>query len=328
MPKGNYLNDDEKKEILKLSMQGVNAYNIAKIIKRHHQTISRFLSNPTDYGKCIKNAGRKPALEKREKRSIIKIAKCEKLSTRQISRTSVSGVSHCTVWRTLNESVLKFGMKKKVPYLKEHHKSDRVNFAKNILTNGPDMWSKIVFSDEKRFCLNGPDGYRYYWHDIREPDEYFILEKFSKGIMVWGAISMNGQKSLQFVEGKINSEKYQHILNEGFLTKWDTNDVLFQQDNASPHVSVSTRAWMEVNNIHYLEWPAISPDLNIIENIWGILTGRIYRNKSRYTSLDELKEAIILEWNTITNDEILGLFKSFPCRLTNVLCRNGKFLIK
>ena len=328
MPKGIYLSDDEKKKIIELSLQGQNPYNIGKIINRHHQTISHFLANPIDYGKCIRNSGRKPILGKREKRSIIKMAKCEEMSTRQISRTLVSAASHCTIWRTLTKSTMRYGTKKKVPYLKEHHKSARINFAKMILTEGPDFWSKIVFSDEKRFCLNGPDGYRHYWHDIREPVEYFNLEKFSKGIMVWGAISMNGERSLQFVEGKINSQKYQNILNEGFLTRWNSNTTYFQQDNATPHVSISTRSWMEVNNINVLDWPAISPDLNIIENIWGILAGRIYRNQSKFIDLDNLKEAIIREWNAVTNDEILTLYKSFPMRLTNVLCSNGKFLIK
>ena len=48
----------------------------------------------------------------------------------------------------------------------------------------------MVFSDEKRFNLDGPDGFSTYWHDLRK--EEVVLSRRQNGgggIMVWGAFS-------------------------------------------------------------------------------------------------------------------------------------------
>ncbi len=67
-------------------------------------------------------------------------------------------------------------------------------------------------------------------------------------------------------------------------------DFIFQQDLAPAHTAKSTKSWLNDHSVGVLDWPANSPDLSPIENLWGI-TKRKMRNK-RPKNADELKATV------------------------------------
>ena len=74
---------------------------------------------------------------------------------------------------------------------------------------------------------------------------------------------------------------------------------MFQQDNAPAHTSKLTKSWFIENAIETLPWPAQSPDLNPIENIWDYLERQIRSRKHLSGTLEQLGQAILDEWGKI-----------------------------
>ena len=66
---------------------------------------------------------------------------------------------------------------------------------------------------------------------------------------------------------------------------------VWMQDNASIHQSKETLGFFELHEIPRLRWPARSPDLKPIENLWGIITRKldaVVGTKGEATTADEL----------------------------------------
>lgn len=326
MPRGKHLNETEINIIKKLHSENYSKAKIAKIINRSHRVVRNFLKDPDNYGKK-KRTGRPRATTPRERRSILRVASNSTLTARQIAAEAGVSTNLRNVQRIIRECEhLKRKKLPKKPSLSAKHKLVRLQFAKDHV-QWKKKWRKVIFSDEKKFNLDGPGGFNYYFHDLRKDN--FILSRRQAGggsVMVWSGIGYSGKMDIKFCSGKITSKRYIEVINEqinSHAVRIAGPYFIFQQDNASIHRAKVVRDYFSEKNIQVLEWPAYSPDLNIIENCWGNLSRAVYRGSRQFTSVEELKKVIVDEWQNINQDVIKKLYDSLPDRMIEVISKSG-----
>jgi len=73
-------------------------------------------------------------------------------------------------------------------------------------------WQTVVFSDEKKFNLDGPDGYKYYWHDLRKEKLIFSRRVHGGGTLkVWAGFGWNGKTNIAIIDDTMDASDYQKL---------------------------------------------------------------------------------------------------------------------
>ncbi len=76
-----------------------------------------------------------------------------------------------------------------------------------------EKWWTVVWSDEKKFNLDGQDGVQYYWADLRKERELFSKNAHGGGsVMVWAGFSWDGATDIVFIDGRLDSAGYREVL--------------------------------------------------------------------------------------------------------------------
>jgi transposase len=328
MGRGKSLTDVEMGQILVLSGEGKGHRYIANKVGRSKTVVTNFLRNPEKYGKNYET--NKPTkTTTRDVRLIFRETRKGKIGSKGIVSALDLSITARRVRQILNSSKnFKYCKRKHMPNLTPRHKKARVKFGRDNHDLGED-WNKVVFSDEKKFNLDGPDGCQMYWHCLDDEPQWFSKRQGGgQSVMVWACFSAAGKSQIAFLTGRQKSADYISTLGNYLLpflvTKHD-DGYIFQQDNASIHASRETTAWLESNEIVRMEWPALSPDLNPIENLWAVLVRKIYAGGRQFHGLDELKREIERAWHQIPLTTLHSLVDSMPKRCFQVgLTRGGK----
>jgi transposase len=326
MPAGKYLTEYEKGQILGYKSSGKSNREIGALIGRSKTVVGNFLSKKENYGIKKPTKGNSK-LNRRDKSRILRAVRAKKMNSTQIKNELSLTVTSRTVRNVLSrEPNIKFGKMQSKPILTKKHKKARLEFARKYMS-GNEFWKSVIFSDEKKFNLDGPDGIHHYWHDIRQEKQYLSRRVQGGGsVMVWAAFGYKGVTDIVFIDGRMNSGKYQELLRLQLLPVAHNiggQNWIFQQDNASIHCSRSTKNWFSVQNIRILDWPSRSPDLNPIENLWGIIVRDIYKNGRQFNSVPELKTAIKQSWLNIPDETREKLVESMSKRIYDVIYNRG-----
>ncbi|GFX38653.1 transposable element Tcb1 transposase [Trichonephila clavipes] len=74
---------------------------------------------------------------------------------------------------------------------------------------------------------------------------------------------------------------------------------VFMDDNATCHRTLAVQDCLDSEGIQRLVWPARSPDLNSIENVWDALRRQVARRNYPPTKKNTLIRALTEEWDNL-----------------------------
>ncbi|KAJ3452690.1 transposable element tc1 transposase [Anaeramoeba flamelloides] len=153
-------------------------------------------------------------------------------------------------------------------------------------------------------------------------------EKYGKKNMFFGGINYSWISTLIKCPKIVNSESYQKkvISRCRVFTDMDKEfgkwNWILMQDGAPAHTSRSTKEYLSKKCSVLENWPPNSPDLNPIENLWGIMEKRISLEAPKTEK--KLEATVRRVWKNIEWGVIENLVSSMEKRLRLVVEHNGE----
>lgn len=259
--------------------------------------------------------------------------------------------------KTLRAAFAKEGYHRRVarkkPFLNESQRNRRLTFALAHRNWTERQWRGVVWTDECYIWLEGSFGRLYVTRNGEEEwIDDCIAPKFAKqdSIMIWGAILGDGGKKIIVIWekdnwGSITARTYiNDILIPRLQPFWlqesqrTQQNLWLMEDGAPAHRARSTQLrklfpssfisnyiqnFRDQFGIPSLNWPASSPDLNPIENIWSILKRRLHDRRPRPRGKAAITEAVLEEWDLITEEDIDKCIRNMSERIEAVIAANG-----
>ncbi|KAL4469102.1 hypothetical protein ABPG72_005872 [Tetrahymena utriculariae] len=227
----------------------------------------------------------------------------EKPTTSSLTRLAAeNNISKSSTYNIIKEAGMKFK-----PIQNNYHnftpeeKASRVEYCQNMLKRKGASLENVFFADE--MGINIKDTHAK--HAWVLPGKKVKTQKpeIDLKLNCWAAISRVGATSLHIFQENLNQQVYQDILKEhkSEMEKLYPKGYTFIHDNYKPHLS--SESWMKQNQMEIEKFPTYSPDLNPIENLWGVLKNQVQFDAPK--TEEELINSLQTNWKKLTQPKKL-----------------------
>lgn len=331
----------ERVQIWTLREEGLHQSQIAEKLGIPQKTISRCLNTPLTPSKP---RGRPPILNTPIRKLLVRHA-TENAEQRRKTREEIAheldiNVCRRTLVKAFEKELYHRRKATAKPLLNTNQMHRRLMWAWDHVFWTDEQWDNCSWGDEVSIVLSQGEVYV-----TRKAEEKYLPEccipKFSgySSGQMWGIISGREKGPLVYfkkdwlsAKGTVNSEVYirrilPHIQEFQIRQKAraeaeaEGREILYMEDNNRIHTSQRTRAAYMEMGINRADWPANSPDLNPIENVWRLLK---YQVQKRFPHTEaELLQYVQEEWNKITTSDYLKYIRSMKQRCWAVIMAGG-----
>ncbi|KAH8394661.1 hypothetical protein KR222_001330 [Zaprionus bogoriensis] len=238
-------------------------------------------------------------------------------SSSSASSTSTSGSANCA--KKL----------KTEPLLSQYNQTERLNFANTYIVWSEEHWRRVIFHDERRFNLDGPDGFSYYFHDLRNYERTLSQRPRGNSVYIYLMICVGGAIHLEVSSAKQRPEScIEAIMRErpNIVSKLGGNtEFVLQDHNWMSHALPTAQELLSAEGLKTQKWPTIAHDLNIMENIWGWLIREVFDGGRKFSRKDDLIFRIKEAWSRLPLDLITNLYSTLPERITELYYTQGVY---
>jgi transposase len=284
-----------------------------------------------------KRSGRPKLFDERKQASLKRLTttgKNRRLTASQLQalweKKTGETISLRTIRRTLKTSGLRSCAARRKPLLTDTHMAARLAWALAHRDWTVHQWRRVMWSDESTFYQFQQNNRCRVW---REPQEEFDVSclsatvKHSPSRMFWGCFCYEGLGPLVALRGSVTGEMHaQTLRRHAFPTMrkfFPRGNGVFQEDNARPHTSKIASAAREESGLKFLPWPAQSPDLNPIENLWNDVKNKVYGGGKKPKNIKGLEKIVRTAWKMIPLERIQVLVDSMPQRIQACIAAKG-----
>ncbi|KAI5643339.1 transposase domain-containing protein [Phthorimaea operculella] len=269
----------QRAEIVALHNQGRNYSEISRELGVTIKTVKLWVRRHGDEGTLnTRPKSGRPSLLNTEQRDMI-VTEYEENGFKPTKHfAGLFDTSVQTIRRALHKEGLHHRRPAVKPFLTDAHKRARLEFAQNYLNFD---WSTAIFSDEKTFASSQRRKLSLWRRNNTRYDSNHIVANQDSGritLNMWGWMSAHGPGELSAINNRANGANYAQVLDDVMLPTArtvypanETPEIIFVQDNCPIHRSHVVNEWFQQHSeVKVIPWPSKSPDLNPIENLWGV----------------------------------------------------------
>jgi transposase len=281
--------------------------NISRGININMNTIKQYCSRVKQGESQFCNrklvCGRKLISSATTDNAILRASEADRFKTAtEIQRNlrCLRNISVRTVRRRLQGMKMKAWRPAKKCKLTARNKELRFQWATIHLQHGDHFWGNVVFTDEKTFFI-GNQHHQYVRRHLGERyRDDCILERANRSVAkvnIWAGFSLHGSTELVLLPGRMNSLQYIDVLRNNLIPRIPQllpTGGFVMQDNAPIHTARTVTEFLNNNNVPMLQWPPITADANIIENVWAYLETHV--NKVNINNSENLFQRLQTCW--------------------------------
>ena len=328
-----------KNAIHDMSRIGIRVKDIAKFYNMSRPTVSNIIRRITasNCRSIPKKQGRPLILDDRGTRLL---RKCVMQNCFQSLHTILARFNHiykydmsiCTIRRYIHKLGLNSFISRQKPFISKKNLRSRLNWAHDHKNWTDLQWKTVLFTDESCFSVRPMKNRLKVWKKKgQDLAMKHIVPTFKSGylsVSVWGGFSSKGRTPLVGTIGSFDSNTYRSIIDNHILPFMEekhggVSSFVLQEDNCGAHRALSIASYFKEKGVARMEWPAQSPDLNPIENVWGLMKQNLRSRTVHPSSPTDLFRILNDIWRNLPDSYFESLIESMPRRARLVHCSKG-----